>query len=336
MRLAMNFYFYFYFITSLIASLLLFLTYAKIATKLSIIDKTNNFNNPETVTSGGLVIFLNLIIGFFFFIWSNQLSLEHIPNNLFFTFVALSILFIISFIDDLYPIDPKIKLATQIILIFFSLTSLNITSISLPLKVSTFLFVIVWVYITNIINFIDGVDGFAGTQVLFIFFNVILICYLINFEIFSFYLSLILLPVMIIFLYFNKPNAKIYLGDAGSIVLGFLVGFIFLELIILKEYLLAISLIIYPLTDCSITLLKRVYNKNLPWVKKEDYFFSHLQAEDRKNKKYIFKINFIFCFLNSFLIALQILINEYFFILNIFLVTIAIISYRKKIELKYL
>ena len=66
MRLAMNFYFYFYFITSLIASLLLFLTYAKIATKLSIIDKTNNFNNPETVTSGGLVIFLNLIIGFFY------------------------------------------------------------------------------------------------------------------------------------------------------------------------------------------------------------------------------------------------------------------------------
>ena len=46
------------------------------------------------------------------------------------------------------------------------------------------------------------------------------------------------------------------MGDAGSIFLGFLVGFSFLELII-KEIYIVIILYIYPLLDCSITLFKK-------------------------------------------------------------------------------
>ena len=325
----MNFIFFYIFL-SLILNFFLFKYFIKFAKKFRIIDITNNFNNSVTATSGGFIIYLNLVIGSILFYWFDNNYILKIPHNIIITFAAFSILFIFSFIDDIKPIDPKIKLAFQIIIIYFSLTSLKISDLDLPLKISIFLCVMVWAYITNITNFIDGVDGFANTQIIFVFLNILLIDYNLNIEIFSKYLSLVLLPCLLIFSYFNKPHAKLYLGDAGSISLGFLVGYIVIELLILKHYTIAISLIIYPLIDCTTTLMKRIYDGHLPWIKKHDYFFSKLQVIDVNNKFYISKINLIFSFLNLFFILLQILVSNYYVICNIFLTIITIAIYNKK------
>ncbi len=328
----MNFIF-FYFFVSLILNYFLFKYFIQFAKKFKILDLANNFNNSATVTSGGLIIFLNLIIGNILFYWFNNSYILKIPHNIVISFTAFLILVIISFIDDVKPIDPKIKLAFQILIIYFSLTSLQISGLNLPLKISIFLCVILWTYITNIINFIDGVDGFANTQIIFIFINILLINYNLNIEIFSTYLSLVLLPCLLIFSYFNKPYAKLYLGDVGSISLGFLIGYAVIELLILKHYTVAISLIIYPLMDCTITLIKRICAGHPPWIKRLDYFFSKLQVIDVKNKFYIFKVNIIYCFLNSFFIILQTLFGNYYFICNIFNTLVALIVYNIKKKL---
>lgn len=328
----MNF-FLFYYIAFLILNFFLFKYFIKFAKIFKIIDKKNNFNNSATVTSGGLIIYLNLIIGNIIFYFFYDSYINNIPHNLVITFVFFTFLFIISFIDDRKPIDPKIRLALQILVVYFSLTSLKIYELQIPLKISILLVVLLWTYIINIINFIDGVDGFANTQIIFIFLNILLINYNLNIEIFSKYLSLILLPCLLIFSYFNKPHAKLYLGDAGSIPLGFLVGYTILELLILKHYTIAASLIIYPLIDCTITLIKRIGNGLLPWVSRKDYIFSKLQVIDNNNKFYIFKINIIFNFLNLSFILLQLLFGKYFFFCNIFLtfITISIYNSNKKL-----
>lgn len=328
----MNF-FLFYYIAFLILNFFLFKYFIKFAEIFKIIDKKNNFNNSATVTSGGLIIYLNLIIGNILFYFFYDSYINNIPHNLVITFVFFTFLFIISFLDDIRPIDPKIRLALQILVVYFSLTSLKIYELQIPLKISILLVVLLWTYIINIINFIDGVDGFANTQIIFIFLNILLINYNLNIEIFSKYLSLILLPCLLIFSYFNKPHAKLYLGDAGSIPLGFLVGYTILELLILKHYTIAISLIIYPLIDCTITLIKRIRNGLLPWVSRKDYIFSKLQVIDNNNKFYIFKINIIFNFLNLSFILLQLLFGKYFFFFNIFLafITISIYNSNKKL-----
>ena len=328
----MNFIFFYFFASSII-NYFLFKYFIKFAKKFKIIDLTNNFKNSATVTSGGLVIFLNLIIGNILFYWFDNSYIPKIPHNIVITFAAFSILVIISFIDDVKPIDPKIKIAFQIVIIYFSLTSLQISGLNLPLKISIFLCVIVWAYITNIINFIDGADGFANTQIIFIFINILLINYNLNIEIFSMYLSLVLLPCLLIFSYFNKPEAKLYLGDTGSISLGFLIGYAVIELLILKHYTVAISLIIYPLIDCTITLMKRIYEGHPPWIKRQDYFFSKLQVIDVNNKFYIFKINLIYCSLNSFFIISQNLFGNYYFICNIFNTLVVLILYNIKKKL---
>lgn len=328
----MNF-FLFYYIAFLILNFFLFKYFIKFAKTFKIIDKKNNFNNSATVTSGGLIIYLNLIIGNILFYFFCDGYVNNIPHNLVITFIFFTFLFIISFIDDKKPIDPKIRLALQILVVYFSLTSLKIYELQIPLKISILLVVLLWTYIINIINFIDGVDGFANTQIIFIFLNILLVNYNLNIEIFSKYFSLVLLPCLFIFSYFNKPHAKLYLGDAGSIPLGFLVGYTILELLILKHYTIAISLIIYPLIDCTITLIKRIGDGLLPWVNRKDYIFSKLQVIDNNNKFYIFKINIIFNFLNLSFILLQLVLGKYFFLCNIFLtfITISIYNSNKKL-----
>ena len=165
-------------------------------------------------------------------------------------------------IDDLKSVDPKIRLIFQLIFVYFSLTSIPIYEINLPIKLSIFICLAVWVYIINITNFTDGSDGFLGVNTFFLYSILIFINNYLNLNLFSAQLALILLPSIIIFLYFNKPNAKLYMGDSGSILIGFINGFIFLELCTSGFIALAISLLIYPLTDCSIGLLRKALQKN--------------------------------------------------------------------------
>ena len=150
-----------------------------------------------------------------------------LPNNIIFTFSALTVLFIISTIDDIKPIDPKIRLFIQLICVYISLTSIELYYLNLPLKISILLCLIVWIYILNITNFTDGSDGFLAINTIFIFINIITLSEIFDFNLFSKNIALILLPSVIVFLYFNRPNAKIYMGDSGSILIGFINGFIF-------------------------------------------------------------------------------------------------------------
>ena len=132
---------------------------------------------------------------------------------------------------------------------------------NLPLKISILFCVIIWIYILNITNFTDGSDGFLAINTIFIFINIIALSEIFDFNLFSKNIALILLPSVIVFLYFNRPNAKIYMGDSGSILIGFINGFIFLELLTGYYLNIAISLLIYPLLDCSIALIRKSFEK---------------------------------------------------------------------------
>ena len=87
-------------------------------------------------------------------------------------------------------------------------------------------FVMLWVWIINMYNFMDGMDGITSVQIssLSILTNFLAILGLIE-ESFI-YFSLILLTISFAFYSVNKPPSKIFLGDVGSIPLGFIAGFI--------------------------------------------------------------------------------------------------------------
>ena len=154
--------------------------------------------------------------------------------------------------------------------------------IDIPLKVSIGVCLCIWVYILNITNFTDGSDGFLATNSIFVFFNIIFINYFNELNIFSKYLGILILPSLLIFLYFNRPTAKMYLGDSGSILIGYLNGFLFLELLVTSNLNLAISLLIYPILDCSVALIKKLFQVNFLGLTHQIIVFYNQQLKETK------------------------------------------------------
>ena len=318
------------FLSLLVCNFCLFYIYLNVGKKIGFVDKSKKFNNPITVTSAGIMIYLNFLILFLLnFIFDNTL-INNLPNNYLLTFVGLTILVTISAMDDFKSVDPKIRLFFHLICIYFSLSSIPIYQLDFPLKLVILVFLLIWIYLLNITNFTDGSDGFLATNTIFVFVNFIFLDHLLKLNTFSKDILILILPSILIFLYFNKPSAKLYLGDSGSVLIGFINGFLFLDLLIINNINLAISLMIYPIIDCSVALIKKSLQKKLPWVDTSNYSFLQPSKSKNKNKYFVFYFNLLFNLLNSFFIFIQIMFGWYYIVLNIILTLITMRVYEKK------
>ena len=326
----LNIFNYKLFIALLICNFFLFYIYLNIAKKINFVDKSKKFNNPITVTSAGIVIYLNFFIIFLLnFIFENTL-INNLPNNYLFTFGGLTILVAISTMDDFRPIDPKIRLFFQLICIYFSLSSVPIYQFGFPLKIAIIIALFIWIYLLNITNFTDGSDGFLIINTIFVFVNFIFLNHFLKLDTFSNDILVLILPSIIVFLYFNKPSAKLYLGDSGSVLIGFINGFLFLNLLIINNINLAISLMIYPIMDCSVALVKKTLQGKLPWADTSNYSFLQPGIKKNENKYFVFYFNLFFNLLNSMFIFTQVMFGWYWIFLNIILTLITMKIYEKK------
>ena len=232
--------------------------------------------------------------------------------------------------DDFRPIDPKIRLFFQLICIYFSLSSVPIYQFGFPLKIAIIIALFIWIYLLNITNFTDGSDGFLIINTIFVFVNFIFLNHFLKLDTFSNDILVLILPSIIVFLYFNKPSAKLYLGDSGSVLIGFINGFLFLNLLIINNINLAISLMIYPIMDCSVALVKKTLQGKLPWADTSNYSFLQPGIKKNENKYFVFYLNILFNFLNSIFILLQVFYGWYFIFLNFLLTILIMIIYERK------
>lgn len=262
-----------------------------------------------------------------FILLTSIITIDHdieTPNRFFFFLLALSILTIISFYDDFKSIDARIRLLLHLICVYIATSSLQLNLVPLPFKVSILFAILIWVYLLNITNFIDGSDGFCTINIISFYVGVLILST--SYQLYSFYIAIILLPILFAFLIFNMPNAKLFMGDSGSIFLGFLMGYSFLEIAILINPFYSIILFIYPLADCSITLFKKcILNGHVPWARHGDYYFlapkKRISVKTRKKVSLmILKIIITFSILNLVLFYFEIKFkNNYLFIINLFL-----------------
>jgi len=309
--------------------------FLKVSHKLKSYGEENTYvTRVEKVpTSGGIVIFFVFLLSFIFFYFLNADHIvENLPNRSYLLVISVFTLFTISVYDDFYTIHPFYKLILQIILAYISIVCINLNEINFPLKFIILLMVIFWVYIMNIINFIDGSDGFLSSYSLFFFSSIFFTELMtLDFNSITKLISFLVLPTLIVFLYFNKPMAKIFMGDSGSIFLGFLIGFTNLELIIQGHWKLSLILLMYPLLDCTITLLIKIKNGHYPWARLFDYFFLGPIKKDN-NHKFVLKVISIYLLINFLIFIAQIKFQEsYFFILiSLILTIITLIIFKKK------
>ena len=180
--------------------------------------------------------------------------------------------------DDLKNIKPVPRLffhflAVTIYVIFYLYSQIDndfIDNKNILFIFSVFLiFGIVW--FINAFNFMDGINGITSVQVISICLSLLALDYYINNEINI--LAFSVLIVTLVFCYFNWTPASIFLGDAGSIPLGFIVFILLTDYALKGMWIISAILPLYYLMDTSITLIKRVYKRQRFWEAHKEHFY---------------------------------------------------------------
>ena len=146
-------------------------------------------------------------------------------------------------------------------------------------------------------------------------------------------MSLVILFICIAFLLFNKSPAKLFMGDSGSIFLGYLIGLLSLYFLCIGRVDIMISLICYPFMDCSLTIVSKVFKGKYPWERLFDYYFLKPVKIYSKSHNYVLKYFSIYTVVLSLNLILQITFNyKYLCILSIFYTLLLINFFNKKLS----
>ena len=192
--------------------------------------------------------------------------------------VSGGVIFLVGFLDDAINLSPFSKLSGQ----FLALSVYIFTSELLNYKISIIqgVFSSIWIiFITNSTNFIDGVDGLAtgvsSSQALCL----AVMSFLLN-KLDIFLCSALILGATLGFLPRNFPKAKIFMGDCGSLFLGFVLSVLSSRLIFESKSILCTiaSILVFriPIYDASFSIIKRLIKRKNPFKADKEHFHHQL------------------------------------------------------------
>lgn len=232
------------FVLLLLAELL----YFRIADKFNIIDKPNERSSHSTIVlrGGGIIFLLSL------WIWSAFFGFQYL-----WFLLAVTLIAGISFVDDIHSLPDSIRLVVQFVAMALMFYQLDILHLSMWWIVIIAL--VVCVGASNIINFMDGINGITGAYAM----ASLIPLFLLNRE-FGFVDDSLILTVAIadvVFCIFNfrpKGKAKCFAGDVGSIAAAFIVIFILGRLILTTgDFTYIVFLEVYGV-DAVLTICHRI------------------------------------------------------------------------------
>ena len=228
--------------------LVLELAYFKIADKYNIIDKPNERSSHSSVVlrGGGVIFFFGawLYSAFYGFVYPWFLA-------------GLTLVAIVSFIDDVRSLPDSTRLVAQSVAAAMAFYQLGILHWNMWWVV--ILSLIVYVGITNVYNFMDGINGITGGYSLAVLIPLMLLNNAGTFIDPSF-IAVVTLSVLVfcIFNFRPKGKAKCFAGDVGSISIAFIILFILGELIFKTGDLTYLILLVVYGIDACLTICHRI------------------------------------------------------------------------------
>lgn len=191
----------------------------KIAKKFKILDfpgdrKVHSF---PVARLGGLGIYISYQLFLFYFLYSYFDIHEYIIPFM----IGGSIIFFLGLLDDIKSLSPKVKFIVQILVALFMIYNNIKITMFIEGEFLTSLITVLWIVgIINSFNLLDNMNGqAAGLGALSSYFLFCLSLSSGNYGIAS--MSLIFSGVLLGFLYYNFPEAKTFMGDCGSLYIGF-------------------------------------------------------------------------------------------------------------------
>lgn len=221
---------------------------------------------------GGLAIFISFLLGFMFFAepetYSSKTVMYEIPALL----IASIIILLLGIVDDIKPLRARVKFLVQLIaaatIVIFGQLRMGTIFTFLPEVASNVLSIILTIFwivsVINAINLVDGLNGLsAGVSA--IFFATVLTLYFFGgiATPFSLLIASTMLGATLGYLPWNFPTAKVFMGDAGSMLLGLMIAVLPLlgfKQITLVSLFLPMMMLVVPVFEIFSTIIRRMIN----------------------------------------------------------------------------
>lgn len=297
---------------------------------------------------GGLSFFpvilmsMFLVIGFRLYFWdmdTSSLSFNMLYEYLF-LFVGMTLLYLVGVCDDLVGVGYRYKFAVQIAAALLLVLSGNwfdslgglFGIYSVPAWIGMPFTVFIVVYITNAINLIDGIDGLASGLCCIALSVLSVIFFLCGQYVYAL-LAICTLGILMPFWCYNvfgnaNRGHKLFMGDAGSLTLGYVISFLIIHMSVTNEVsptlsnpymVIAFSTVLVPLLDVIRVVLHRLREHKNPFLPDKNHFHHKLLRTGMRVRMVmvcIIAISAFFILLNSSL-AWRVDIT-YLFFLNLF------------------
>jgi len=230
--------------------------YFKIGDHFNIIDKPNERSSHTSITlrGGGIIFFFGALS---FFIYSGfQYS---------WFFLGLSLITLISFLDDILTLSNKLRLSVHLIAMALLFYQLNLFEQPWYWIVLAF---ILFIGITNAYNFMDGINGITGAYSIAVLAGLWMINnYHVNF-VENDLIYCTSLSVMVFNFYNFRKKAKCFAGDVGSIAIAFILLFMIGKLLLVQPSIVPVLLLGVYGVDSVLTIIHRL-------LLKENIFQAH-------------------------------------------------------------
>jgi UDP-N-acetylmuramyl pentapeptide phosphotransferase/UDP-N-acetylglucosamine-1-phosphate transferase len=189
---------------------------------------------------------------------------------------ATAFIAVVGGIDDLRPMPVAPRLMLQMLAIAVAIGAMPADLHVVPLMpwwAERLCLLVGLAWFVNLVNFMDGIDWMTVAEVVPLTASVVLLGQLATVPPPSTILALALLGATLGFAPFNKPVAKLFLGDVGSLPIGLLLGWLLLQLARDGQPAAALLLPLYYLADASVTFIRRVAAGEPFWQAHRSHFY---------------------------------------------------------------
>lgn len=278
------------FIISLIGTRLTILALRK---RTVLLDRPNLRSNHKVPTprGGGIAVVTAMVIG---------LLLADINYAI---ILAIFMLAAVSLLDDIVSVHPLIRLLVQILAVMIPVEITYTAHFSeyIPLWLEKTALILAWVWFINLFNFMDGIDGISAAEMISISAGICMIITLVGAAPDNLFIySVVVATAGAGFIWWNWHPAKIFLGDVGSIPIGFMLGYLLLLTAQHGYPYAALILPGYYLADGTITLLSRLARGKKIWQAHSEHYYQKAVRSGRSHNAvvcYIIGLNILLALL---------------------------------------
>lgn len=282
----------------LITCIILFIiTYSAIrqfitlAPKLSLVDIPNDRSSHKNITprGAGMVFGFIFLIGVFIYDFENFAEIKY-------TLLSIFLIYICGVLDDRFNISPKQKLVfivvSSIIVYFngYQITNIgtffnitvNLGYLALPFTIFAI------VAFTNAVNLSDGLDGLAGSISVIILSAIFIIGFVYHDNTLMVW-SAILISIILAFLVLNWHPAKVFMGDSGSLLLGFIIAILSIKSLNYINPASVLFLAAVPILDTLIVFRRRMQRGISPFTADNNHLH-HILNNIKQDKAFTVKM----------------------------------------------